>query len=726
MRHCLILLLSVTTVFTSCSTSQKDTQADLTSLELVENQKFNEADSVFNEVLKENPGSISALYGQGLVFERQLFFYDALEKYMAIIENDASYAPALEGVMRINKWLGFDEELEQAAQQYEKLNLNEWPYYFNLAETYIKLEKSDKAEKYLNQAMELGLDEAVAEILRAGIYRVEGKFDSARTAIATALANPAGSALFYNQVADFYAVSDMSDSAIIYGEKAVETDRKDFDIFLNQFFRCLENRYFTAARDLMKRVEMNENTEFFRNYLDFYENLNRPEYYLASIAAFRNLQKKPKYITTLFNNVVARVKLRDPMTSDDQITRIGVLIEREGSSQSFVNYMKQRMVGKLLDIRDFIKAEKRLKEMSGWRLESREYNLFRAYIFHNTAMFDEYDALMDSIFNRHSTQPIWLTAMADIYGHWTIHKYPEAEKYYRMALKEKSWYRPAYQNLVKMYYDIKQYDKALKISNEYPDFARRYPADAVEKAFCLLELGRYDEGLALYEKNIVPLKDNVILYEKVINLLMRKYEFDRVKKTVDLMLTLCPDNPDILVLSAVTETDLKNYKKALQLAEKALQIEPVNFEAEVQKAYAMYWLGQKDEAFTAFEELNKKNPFSQNLQLFNSITLVDAKKDMGKTGNMVRGSVTIYRFSLKSYLNVVEYYRQMEKYDFAEKEAYNTATLFDDHPKAYYYLGWMRYMSKKDGAREDLQKAIELGLKGEELTRAKDILKKIG
>ena len=117
---------------------------------------------------------------------------------------------------------------------------------------------------------------------------------------------------------------------------------------------------------------------------------------------------------------------------------------------------------------------------------------------------------------------------------------------------------------------------------------------------------------------------------------------------------------------------------------------------------------------------------SQNLQLFYSMALVDAKKDMGKTGNLVRGASTIYRYALKSRLNIVDYYRQMERYDFAEKEAYNNAALFDYHPKAFYYLGWMRFLSEKDGAREELQKAIDLGLKGEELTRAKEMLKKIG
>ncbi|MBN1213348.1 MAG: tetratricopeptide repeat protein [candidate division Zixibacteria bacterium] len=718
--------MSLTTIFTSCSTSQNDAETDRTGLELIENRKFNEADSVFNEILKGKPGSIPALYGQGLVFERQLFFYDALKNYMTIIENDASYAPALEGVMRINGWLGLKDELEQAAWQYGKLNFDDWSDNLILAETYIKLEQSEQAAKYLSRAEEMGLDGAVADVLRAGIYRLEGKFDTARTVFAKALAAPTGSALFYNEVADFYDVSGMSDSAVTFGEKAVEADQKNFNIFLNQFFRCLKNGYFSAARNIMKRMEDNEDTFLLRNYLDFYYFMNRPEYYLASISAFKNLQKRAKNISTFFNNVVARVELRDQMTTDNQINQIITQMDNEGYAKLFVNYMNQRLAGKLLDIRDFLRAENILKGISGWRLESREYNLSRAYIYHNTALFDEYNALMDTIYNRHSTQPDWLTAMADIYSHWTIHKYPDAEKYYRLALKENPRYRPAYRNLVQMYYDIKQYDKAIKIAEEYPEFVRRYPAEAIEKAFCLLELGRYDEGLALFEKNIVPLKGDIILYEKVIDLLMRKYEFDRVKKTVDLMLSLCPDNPDILVFSAVTETDLQDYKKALQLAEKALEIEPNNFEAAVQKAYAEYWLGRKEASFAAFEEMKKNNPFSQNLQLFYSMALVDAKKDMGKTGNLVRGSITIYRYALKSHLNLVDYYRQTGKYDFAEQEAYNMATLFDDHPKAFYYLGWMRFLSKKDGAREDLQKAIKLGLKGEELTRARDLLKKLG
>jgi hypothetical protein len=173
---------------------------------------------------------------------------------------------------------------------------------------------------------------------------------------------------------------------------------------------------------------VNDNTLFLRNYLDFYYDFNRQEYYLASIAAFRSLQKNHKSITALFYNITARTALMDKMTTNDQMDQIvGMLLKGE-YPKSFIDYMYLRMSKKLLDIMDFIKAEDWLKRLTGWRKDSREGELSRAYILHNTGLFDDYGALMDSLYNRHSAQPVWLTAMGDIAGDWSIHRYPEADK----------------------------------------------------------------------------------------------------------------------------------------------------------------------------------------------------------------------------------------------------------------------------------------------------------
>ncbi len=727
MRHLIIsVFLLIVAIFGACSRTSRSGPADLPGLELVENLKFKAADSTYSDLLQKDPNSLIALYGQGLVLERQLFYYDALYKYFLIIEKEPAYAPAHEGKIRILSRIGPEEELAYALEEYAKLNVNDWKFYFNLAKNYIRLARTDLALVNLEKAQKLGLELPLYDILRAEVLWQEGKFDSAETIATASLAKAVPSALFYNEAAEFYQMKGLVDSAIMLSHQAVTAEGHTYDDIFNLFFRCLENNYFSDARRIMYGVDSTGETRSFYYFLEYYYYMARQEYYRASVATFINLNSFPNSITSMWYHVETRSKLRDLMSCDNEMDRMNIIMSRNKYQQLFYDFMQYRVAMMKIRLRDFVAAEKRFNEITDWRKETKAYLMTWASILHNSGRFEMYDSTMEKYYNRYHTRADWLTAMADVHAEEAIHKYIEAEKWYRQVLTENNWYLPAYDHLTGIFTRLKQYDRALQIMNEYPDFVRRYPRMAIKKALCLVELNRYDEGLKLFEENIIPLKKDIVLFERLIDILMRKFETDRTGRVIDMMLQLNPDNPDFLVLAAVTQSDLKNYKKALETAERALAIEPAFLEAEIQKAFAMYWLGQKDEAFALFEKLNRENYDNLIVQLFYSITLVNEKKDMGKTGNMVRTAVGQARYLFKSYLNMFNYNMADKRYKMAIDDADNMIILFDDNPRPYYYMGLAMYKNGDKQARTYLQKAIDMGLKGEELDQAKAMINKLG
>jgi len=185
------------------------------------------------------------------------------------------------------------------------------------------------------------------------------------------------------------------------------------------------------------------------------------------------------------------------------------------------------------------------------------------------------------------------------------------------------------------------------------------------------------------------------------------------------------DNADALVLAAEFESDGADFQTALNLAEKALSLKHDYVAASVQKARALYWLGKRSEAFDIFEKYLVEAQFNVDNNHYFSRILATEQIDLQRATNLARRALFDSGHDLKVWMNLSYVYFQIGRYDLSRGEALKASHSHKDEPEPFFRIGMAMFMEEKKEARENLEKAIELGLKGEDLEIAHQTLQKL-
>ena len=184
-------------------------------------------------------------------------------------------------------------------------------------------------------------------------------------------------------------------------------------------------------------------------------------------------------------------------------------------------------------------------------------------------------------------------------------------------------------------------------------------------------------------------------------------------------------NVDALSLASETYNRVGDYQSGLDLAERALKIDPSFTSAGANKAYALYKLGKDEEAFALFAKINKEDPDNRTLLRYYAPALTESGRDKPEAENLARRGVFAGVDILEGWLNLCYVYMLNGRPDLAKGEGLRARNSFPYSPQVHYYIGYGEYLLKQDGAKADLQKAIELGLQGDDLKRAQSALKEL-
>ncbi|MFZ5979199.1 MAG: tetratricopeptide repeat protein [Candidatus Zixiibacteriota bacterium] len=723
MRNLVMLLLALAAlVSSSCSSGSKDAGPANDQKEPASAPPV-----AVGEPVLAGDDSTNAFVEQGQNLEKQLLYYDALYQYLLAYNKNKNLIPAASGIARTLMRLDFPEETERAAGQYAAIAGNYYPAHYDLARLYIYLRDYPRAEQHIEKAIQAGMESQAANLVKARIEALRGDIDSARQTATSLLTQISGSAIFYYEAAEYLESIGWVDSAMALSRMAYAAEGAGFDLRYDHFLRALRNYYLIDARLMMKDFKSKSGAEILSSGLEYRYRKTLNQLMAASMATAQIKNLSNYCLSANLIDVEARGPIFDYLIGTDDLDQSFMAVDKEKDIPDFKNMVQYRIARKYLIVNDYNKARKHFNQMSGWRMQSRDYKLTDLFMLYNTGQFEEFEKQVTPLLEQYGDEPVWLTGIADIYAYKLIHLYDRAEELYRRALEKDKWYRPAFDNMLAMFRELREYGKVLKLMDDYSHFGNDLPANRIMKSFALAELDRFDEGTKLFKDNIAPVKGNVSLYEELINIFMRKNEFDRAGDIVRFMLEQEPNNPEMLVLAAVTYSDLMKYEQAYRQAEKALAVEPDNLEALVQKAFVTYQLGNKEEGYKLMGQLLKDYLGDKTVNLYASRMYINDNKEMGKVGNWSRSALSKDRYGLKSYLNLSDYYLRLKKYNFARQHADNAVAVFDNDPRAYFVQGRALFYEKEnlDEARKSLQKAIDLGLKGDDLAEAKKLLSEI-
>ena len=174
----------------------------------------------------------------------------------------------------------------------------------------------------------------------------------------------------------------------------------------------------------------------------------------------------------------------------------------------------------------------------------------------------------------------------------------------------------------------------------------------------------------------------------------------------------------LYVALASAYLNIDRYDVAIESAERAIDLDPLDPAARRVYAYTLIWVGRREEALTQLEEAvalnpNLASPYFELASMYRTIAFQDPS---GGTEYYALAIATYEQVlamqpnNAKAYLRMCEAYTQIGEHRRGQGYCDDALTLNPNYAQAYRALGQTQYPQRNyEGAIESFEKCIELG-----------------
>jgi tetratricopeptide (TPR) repeat protein len=341
------------------------------------------------------------------------------------------------------------------------------------------------------------------------------------------------------------------------------------------------------------------------------------------------------------------------------------------------------------------------------------------YLSGDFKRFDSVKAVYDQAYE---SQPDWQMYVADMYDKAGVSHFEEARERYESSLRIDTHYLSAFEHYLNMLVGLTKYQDAADLFERFPHFVASSPALALYKAAVLVMIGKRDEAMQLFESAIKTRTGDMRAISRFLDALDQRFDADGKDRALTTLATVAGDNVDIVSLLAEQAISKKEYAKGKELAEKGLKADPSLAVLHVLNARAELGLGESDKGLQLVDSLYPANQHDPEYAYQYSRLLAENGINLDKAANLARGSVMYSNYQMRNYMNLIEIYYQMGRYDLSWNESANLSVSFPTRPEAFYYLGRAGVHIGKPDNKKMLERSIALGLGGDALADAKKLL----
>jgi len=715
-------------ILVGCSKSPQEKVSDLlrTGYQSLESFEFEKAQEAFNQAVAEAPGYPYDRLGKGLILEQQLFYYDALNEYLDLAVLFPDSALVYGGIYRMYTQFGYHDRALEAAAKYYELSPQSEDAAMAKIQGLFNSREFIMARQEIETAAGEALNKNKAECLTALAYCYLNEFDSARAYLGQVMAAPLTSPTQYLICADVLEATGLIDSAMILSRSSASAASAPVSVIYRHFNRALANNYYGDTRQIIRLLEQRGAGKEITTALEVLIAKDQKNFTKSRVLDSDYLVATPKNISSIiFDMEAGGPQFSDPMTVLSLQTSAQLYMEDNNYNEELKTFVKTQIELFKARSEDLVSAWGELSPLQAPIAQSRQVKLTVAYLEYRTGQFEPALKRLKELRASYSTRPDWLTEIAEIYAHPSIHIFDTALKIYDEALKNDKWYEDAFIGKIKTLRYLGRFREALNEFAKYPQFEKNFREIVMLKALCLSENNDFATAFDIFEKEGVYLKGNIEPFREFASILERKYRDKELLRLAETCAGWAEENVDILMFSARLLNDQKNYAQALELSQKVLTIEPGFIEARIQKGRGLYGLKQRTEALELFEEIFIEQSFDGDINYYFSNILANEKIDHDRATNMARSAVRAFYSDEKAFLNLCQVYAAYGDHKFAYGDAGKGISEFPNSAQLWYQLGLASHNLGRANAEEHLNKAIEFGLGGEDLVKAKEILSKL-
>lgn len=724
----IFLVVGLAALVAGCAESPQEKQARLMAegIEQLNNYKFEAAQDKFSQLGELDPQSPASYFGSGLILERQLLPYDALHVYMSIANSHPGFAEAHAGEWRILTQLGWYFDALKAAENYQAAAPDDPEAKLLMAEAFMNASVAPRAHAYLDSARLLGEDPAVAGVLQARALAMEHRLEAADSVYRVALTQGRASATVYADAVGYLEALGLVDSAVAMSRQAVKLSGDEIPRMLSHYRLVVKHHYFYEARQLLTKLKALGIPELVSYRMDLEYYLERGLKSNASTAMNRIFSLAPEKISSRILQMDVRGRSSDEMTATTTVDALQGIMMRQDYDEEYTDLMffiTLDMLGEIFPDRSTLA---RLDDLRPMYKSRPEYQLSSAMMEHYMGKFQEFGARVAAIRRSHSRQPDWVTGLADVYGHEYIFKYDTAAQVYARVLAMDSLYRPAFVHWTEMHARLNQYDSAVQVFEQYPQFVERYADLAPRKAVYMVRAGRPEAGLDLFLSDAPLVKGNISLYEELKEGLEAAWATEQMTRLAQWLSENGGGNADLLDLAAEIHNDLGTFADARVLAEEAAVLDANWLNPSVQVARAVYGLGEPEAAIEILEESLAADRYHIGSNHWLSRILAAEGIEPNRAANLARRALFDSGGALEQWLNLSYVYVLVGRYDLARGEALKASRSYQGEPEPLFRLGVALYMDgEEEEAKAHLEEALEKGLRGPSRTEAQSLLAKL-
>ena len=724
----ILLMVLLLVVASGCSESPEERRDRLFSeaKQDINEFKFDAATDKLARLKEENPDSPLAFLGEGLIYERKMLWYDALHNYVTLTNSNPSLAEAQAGVWRILTATRMFPEATNAANRYREAAPYDPGAIIAQCESFINEGIPNRGIAVIDSAIEYGANPARLDMIKARAFMEDDNPNAAdsvyRAAIAEANSDPAVLA----EAVPYLLAAGLIDSAMIMSRKAVELARSESDQLLRHFEAALEARYLHESRMVVAEFEALGAPQVILEIL-------KARHYLAANKTTPS-RKAIDMVTSLTEGsissrvweIIVKREASDERTPGENIRYLVTVFERQGFDpeyQSIMAFILAREATELLQGRLALDALGIVPERYRNR---REFAVRKAAGHFHFGQEKEFEQERQFIRKYHDHEADWMARLADIYAFTRPFDYDKAAEIYAEALGLDPWYRPAFESWVRMYRELRQFDKAAALFDTYSHFPERYPRLAMLEGICLAEAGKVDKGTDVFLMNAAAVRGDMFPFDELRRILERKWQVDPLTRLAEWLAVEDSDIPDARVLASVIFSELGDYQTARIEADEAQNLAPQWPDAAAAMARALYGLGETAAAINMLEDVLNENRYHITSNYWLSHILATEGMEGQKAQNLARQALFDSNQRPQEWLNLSYVYFQTGRFDLAESEAIKISRSFEHLPEGWFRLGMARYMqSDYEEAQKNLEHAIEIGLAGDELREAESVLRKM-
>jgi len=721
----LLVTAAFTLLIAACSKSPQEAYQDLKdkAAEQLANYEFAAAESTYIDILFADTTRFDGPIGLALSAERQLLHWDAMHLYMKLGERNPRLPEAALGAMRVATRLGLEEmALDRAGVAMQLLGESDGgTAIVETARRILKTPQPAIARQLVERAVEAGQPEAIGDLIRGHAFFRERQFDSADIYLERARSAGNPTALFHRLHADYLERRGQFDSAIRASAAARELDPDNFDLTIEHFNRAVRLGYYNEARAVIHEIRVDgEGSATHLNLKLAFQWANGQRYEALGTAVYL-LDLRPYTLSAHLMNLEANAVVSNFITCSAELQFVEGQLNRGNYVPAFRDFMSYRLaiINSYLD--DHRVPLQQLQGRVNSRTSEREHRLREMYLLHRVGAWDEFEAKVDTVFDLYEDNVGWLTGVADVFADSSIKLFDRAVEAYERALELDPWYRPAFEGYVEVYRLQKKWPELQVLMDRFGHFGETYADLHLDRAV-YRAWANEPAAATSFLASVEPLEGSIPYWERMMTALRRNQAREQLVRLTDAINERLPDNPDAMVFRVQDLNRRGEFETILTTTERLLETYPDNADLRAHHAYALYRTGEEDEAFEEFEQLKQEREDNSELLHLYSRALAESGRDGAEAQNQARRAVFSGPEVYRDFINLAYVYMLTGRPDLARGEARRASTTYPDQPEAYYYMGYSLYLENSEGAEELLQKALDLGLTGEDAKRARDAL----